>query len=164
MANKRKIRTILAANVGGKLGNLTCDVLISNLNYLRTLDLCCLGLHVVPQSIRELSHLRYLDLSKNFIKFLPDSISELLNLLTVKLNECLSLKELPRGLENLVNLRHLYISGCFELMHMPLGLGHLTSLEILTMFVVRQGGSKASSCGWYKKKQEIGRASCRERV
>ena len=37
---------------------------------------------------------------------------------------------------------------------MPLGLGHLISLEILTYFVVRQGGSKASSCSWYKKNQD----------
>ncbi|KAK4592348.1 hypothetical protein RGQ29_016759 [Quercus rubra] len=154
MLNKRKIRTILIASVGGTLGNLTCDALISNFNYLRTLDLSNLKIHVVSHSIGELKHLRYLDLSENRnIKFLPNSISKLLNLLTVKLNDCRSLKELPRGLENLVDLRHLDISGCYGLTHMPLGLGHLTSLEILTEFVVRQEDLKASSCNWHKKKQ-----------
>ncbi|KAK4592346.1 hypothetical protein RGQ29_016757 [Quercus rubra] len=151
---KRKIRTILIASVGGTLGNLTRDALISNFNYLRTLDLSELEIHVVPHSIEELKHLRYLDLSENKnIEFLPNSITKLLNLLTVKLNNCSFLKELPRGLENLVNLRHLDISGCYALTHMPLGLGHLTSLEILTEFVVRQEDLKASSCNWHKKKQ-----------
>ncbi|KAK4592350.1 hypothetical protein RGQ29_016761 [Quercus rubra] len=146
--NKRKIRTILAASVGGKLGNLTCDALISNFNYLRTLDLSELNLHVVPHSIGELKHLRYLDLSKNYnIEFLPNSITKLLNLLILKLTECDSLKELPQRLKNLVNLRHLDISDCSKLTHMPLGLGNLTSLEILTNFVVRQEDLKA------KKKQ-----------
>ena len=153
VANKRKIRTILAASVGGKLGNLTCDALISNLSYLRTLDLHCFGLHVVPHSIGELSHLRYLDLSINSIAVLPNSITNLLNLQTLTIYSCGSLKELPQRLKNLVNLRHLDISKCNKLTHMPLGLGHLISLEILTWFVVRQGGSKASSCSWYKKKQ-----------
>ncbi|XP_050284587.1 putative disease resistance protein RGA4 [Quercus robur] len=149
-----KIRTILIASVGGKLRNLTCNALVSNLNYLRTLDLSELNLLVVSHSIGELKHLRYLDLSINYnIKFLPNSITKLLNLRTLKLYSCLSLKELPRGLKKLVNLRHLDVSRCVNLTHMPLGLGHLTSLEILTRFVVRQGGSKACSYGWYKKKQ-----------
>ena len=149
-----KIRTILIASVGGKLRNLTCNTLVSNLNYLRTLDLSELNLRVVPHSIGELKHLRYLDLSKNRnIEFLPNSITKLLNLLILKLSGCYSLKELPWDLKKLVYLRHLDISCCLKLTHMPLGLGHLTSLEILTDFVVRQEDLKASSFNWHKKKQ-----------
>ena len=96
MSDKKKIRIVLATSVGGKLGKLTCDALISNLNYLQTLDLSDLDLRVVPHSIGELKHLRYLDLSRNqHIEFLPNSITKLLNLLTLKLNNCVSLKELP---------------------------------------------------------------------
>ena len=128
-----KIWTILIASVGGNLGNFTCDVLVSKLNYLQTLDLSELNLSVMPHSIGELKHLRYLDLSKSEdIEFLPNSITKLLNLLMLKLGGCRSLKELPWGLKKLVNLRHLGVSNCVKLMHMPLGLGHLISLEILT--------------------------------
>uniref|UniRef100_A0A7N2N728 Disease resistance protein RGA3 n=1 Tax=Quercus lobata TaxID=97700 RepID=A0A7N2N728_QUELO len=151
-----KIRTILIASVGGKLRNLNCNALISNLNYLRTLDLNELNLCVVPHSIGKLKHLRYLDLSKNSgIKFLPNSITRLLNLRTLKLYGCHSLKELPRGLKKLVNLRHLDVSECSELTHMPLGLGHLTSLEMLPNFVVRQVGSKARSGGGLSELKEL---------
>ena len=96
MSDKKKIRIVLATSVGGKVGKLTCDALISNLNYLQTLDLSDLDLRVVPHSIGELKHLRYLDLSRNqHIEFLPNSITKLLNLLTLKLNNCVSFKELP---------------------------------------------------------------------
>ncbi|XP_075643526.1 putative disease resistance protein RGA1 [Castanea sativa] len=149
-----RLRTVLVASVGGQLPrSLTCDALLSHLNYIRTLDLSELKLYEVPHLIGELKHLRYLDLSKNEdIKFLPNSITKLLNLQTLKLNDCYSLKELPHRIKKLVNLRHLDIAGCLELTHMPLGLGYLTSLEILTMFVMRQG-VKVSSFGCYKEKQ-----------
>jgi hypothetical protein len=156
MLKGKKIRTILSSSVGGSLGSLTCDALVSNLNYLRTLDLSNLKLRVVPHSIGELKHLRYLDLSRNkAIKILPNSITKLLNLQTLKLSDCDSLRELPRGIKKLVNLRHLDISGCDGLTHMPLGLRYLTSLEILSWFVVSQEGFNAarSSCGWCKTKK-----------
>jgi adenylate kinase family enzyme len=155
MLKGKKIRTILSSSVGGSLGSLTCDTLVSNLNYLRTLDLSNLKLRVVPHSIGELKHLRYLDLSKNEdIKILPNSITKLLNLQTLTLSDCESLRELPKDIKKLVNLRHLYITNCYGLTHMPLGLGHLTSLEILTWFVVSQEGFNARPyCGLGKTKK-----------
>ena len=153
MVKGMRIRTVLSISVGIGMGKLTCDVLISNLNYLRTLDLSKLNLCAVPHLIGELKHLRYLDLPRNInIEFLPNSIAKLLNLWVLKLCGCQSLKELPWAIKKLVNLRHLDITRCFELTHMPNRLGHLTSLEILPWFVVRQEGFKASSCYWHKKK------------
>nr|XP_023875848.1 putative disease resistance protein RGA1 [Quercus suber] len=153
MIKGMRIRTVLALSVGIELGKFTSNALISNLNYLRTLDLSKLDLSVVSHSIGELKHLRYLDLSKNKdIEFLPHSITKLLNLQTLKLSGCDSLKELLQGIKKLVNLRHLN-TNCTKLTHMPLGLGHLTSLEMLTRFVVKKGGFKASSYSWCKKKQ-----------
>ena len=80
MLNGRKIHTILASSIRGNLGNLTCDVFISNFKYIHALDLSNLGLLVVPDSIGKLKHLRYLNLSRNGIKILPNSITKMLNL------------------------------------------------------------------------------------
>ncbi|XP_030966027.1 disease resistance protein RGA2-like [Quercus lobata] len=146
--NGWKIRTILASGVGGNLDSLTCDALVSNLKYLRTLDLSKVGLRVVLHSIGELKHLRYLNLSENSsIEILPNSITNLLNLLTLKLNSCLELRELPRDIQKLVSLKHLDITDCSKLTHMSFGLGHLSSLETLPMFVVSKEGFKARPSG-----------------
>nr|XP_023871764.1 putative disease resistance protein RGA4 [Quercus suber] len=143
-----KIRKILASGGGGNSDSLTCDALVSNLKYLRTLDLSKVGLHVVPHSIGELKHLRYLDLFENSsIEILPNSITNLLNLLTLKLSSCLELRELPRDIQKLVNLKHLDVTDCSKLTHMSVGLGHLTSLETLPMFVVSKEGFKARPSG-----------------
>ena len=151
--SKRTIQTILTSSIGENLGYFTCNALVSKFRYLHALDLSNLSLRVVPHSIGELKHLRYLDLSENKINFLPNTITKLLNLQTLKLNSCYSLIELPRDIIKLVNLRQLDIVSCSNLTHMPLGLGCLNSLEILTMFVVREERLKGSSYSWYKKKQ-----------
>ncbi|XP_030924854.1 putative disease resistance protein RGA1 [Quercus lobata] len=170
MLNGRKIHTVLVSSVGGNLGNLTRDALISNFKYLRTLDLSYLGLHVGPRSNGKLKHLRYLDLSRNYeIKNLPNSITKMLNLQTLILRNCDSLRELPKGIKKLVNLWFLDITNCRqlinmhtitkiiaykELTYMPLEIGHHTYLEtILPFVVVRKESSGASNCGSDKKKK-----------
>ncbi|KAL0008318.1 hypothetical protein SO802_009820 [Lithocarpus litseifolius] len=153
--NGWKIRTILASGVGGNLDSLTCDALVSNLKYLRTLDLSKVGLRVVMHSIGELKHLRYLNLYENSsIEILPNSITDLLNLLTLKLNRCLELGELPRDIQKLVSLKHLDITDCSKLTHISFGLRHLTSLETL-MFVASKEGFKARPKGGLSELKNI---------
>ena len=141
----KRIRTVLGHRRGR---DFTCNVLVSNLKYSRTLDLSYLWSRKMPSSIGKLKQLRYLDVSKNrYIKILPNSFVMLLNLQTLNLKNCRALRELPRDTKNLVNLRPLDIYGCITLTHMPYGLGNLTSLEILPWFVVKNGGFKAMSSG-----------------
>ena len=141
MLKGKRMQIVLGYSIEGILHGLTCDVLVSNHKYLRTLDLWHLSLHTMPSSIGKLKHLRYLDVSENqYIKILPNSTVMLLNL-----KNCLSLRELPKDTKNLVNLRHLNITGCIKLTYMPHGLGNLTSLEILPCFLVKKGGFKARS-------------------
>uniref|UniRef100_A0A803M608 Uncharacterized protein n=1 Tax=Chenopodium quinoa TaxID=63459 RepID=A0A803M608_CHEQI len=87
-------------------------------------------------SFCKLIHMRYLDLSNLPIKRLPNSITKLLNLHTLKLDDCLQLKEIPVNIEKLINLRHLSVSNC-ELAYMPHGICQLTSLHRLDWFLVK---------------------------
>ena len=90
MLKGKRMQTVHGYSIEGRLHGLTCDVLVSNHKYLRTLDLWHLSLHTMLSSIGKLKHLRYLDVSENqYIKILPNSTVMVLNL-----KSCLSLREL----------------------------------------------------------------------
>ena len=65
MLKGKSMQTVLGYSIEGRLHGLTCDVLVSNHKYLRTLNLWHLSLHTMPSSIGKLKHLRYLDVSEN---------------------------------------------------------------------------------------------------
>ncbi|CAO2815485.1 unnamed protein product [Amaranthus hypochondriacus] len=120
------------------------NVLLSEVRYLRVLELHSVRLVKVPSVIGQLMHLRYLDLSCNyFLTMLPESITKLYNLQTLKLCNWPKLQTLPRDLSKLVNLRNLDIFECTNLRYMPPGMNKMTSLHKLTGFVL--SGTKKTS-------------------
>ncbi|XP_042384167.1 disease resistance protein RGA2-like isoform X2 [Zingiber officinale] len=117
---------------------------ISELKFLRALDLNNGGIKEVPTSIGNLIHLRYLNLSRNYIEVLPDSITLLPNLQYLNLSFNYTLRELPKELGNIQNLRDLSIlESDSELTHMPCGLSRLTNLGSLPLFIA---GDKIGAC------------------
>ncbi|KAL7120479.1 hypothetical protein ACP275_02G125600 [Erythranthe tilingii] len=112
------------------------DDLFTNFPELRTLSLSGLPMQTPPVSIRELAKMRLLDLSHTLIEKIPDSTTAPCNqLLTLKLNDCVSLTELP-NMENQINLRHLDINGSNNIKAMPQGTGKLVNLRSLSKFIV----------------------------
>ncbi|XP_050283871.1 putative disease resistance protein RGA3 [Quercus robur] len=133
------VRTLLLTHdnyASGAMDMSTLNKLIENFTSLRALDLHGLKITKVPNSIEKLIHLKYFDLSFNYIENLPNSITTLLNLQTLKLQQCLELKQLPGNIAKLVNLKHLDNSGCFGLSYMPHSVGQMTGLQTLPLFIV----------------------------
>jgi Leucine-rich repeat (LRR) protein len=121
------------------------DTIISSFKCLRALNMSCLSIQKVPNSIGKLKHLRFLDLSRNYeIKRLPNSITKLQNLQTLRLDFCSGLKNLPKDTRDLISLRHLGLYECKSLTHMPNGLGKLTALQTLTLYRLGKKGTYVS--------------------
>ena len=134
----KHIRTMLKVNRYSESYSFV-STLIPNFQSLRMLSLQGFNVKKASKYLGKLSHIRYLDLSNNSFKILPNAITRLCNLQTLKLINCVHLKEFPKSMRKLSNLRHLEIHGCGSLTHMACGIGELSLLESLPLFVVGTG-------------------------
>ncbi|MED6208129.1 hypothetical protein PIB30_042307 [Stylosanthes scabra] len=144
-------RTFLEINLDKrfsfKVENASCNLLMSELKYLRALSFKSSLLETLPDSIGELIHLRYLNLSWSNVVALPESLGRLYNLQTLKLYGCERLKMLPDSMQDLVNLRHLDIRRTM-LKERPRGMSKLKSLQFLSNYVVgKHEGNKITELG-----------------
>ncbi|EEF34434.1 putative disease resistance RPP13-like protein 1 [Ricinus communis] len=125
------------------LSNSALKSLLMASSHLRVLSLSPYPIPKLDDSISNLKYLRYLDLSHSLIQALPDPICSLDNLETLLLLECRNLTKLPRDMKKLINLQHLNINKT-KLNKMPPQFGRLKKLHVLTDFVVGDSGSSIS--------------------
>ncbi|KAG1333953.1 putative Disease resistance protein RGA2 [Cocos nucifera] len=110
---------------------------VSNLTYLRVLDLQKTGLKKLSSRISRLKHLRFLDLSETLIKALPDSITSLYNLQVLNLSNCHNLEALPDSITSLHNLQVLNLRCCLHLEALPDPIASLHNLQVLNLSFCR---------------------------
>ncbi|XP_010917835.2 disease resistance protein RGA2 [Elaeis guineensis] len=141
----KKLRSLIFLHFPSEEANVKNFVfyVVSNLTYLRVLDLQNTCLEKLSNRIGRLKHLRFLDLSNTLIQALPNSIASLHNLQVLNLSYCGNLFELPKDMRKMKNLRHLCIIGCPRLTQMPPKMRQLRNLRTLSVFVVseRDGSS-----------------------
>ncbi|KAL5994549.1 hypothetical protein ACLOJK_024602 [Asimina triloba] len=115
--------------------SLLCQM-ISDIKFLRVLDLERSGVVNLPNEIGSLIHLRYLSLRSTRIAALPESVQRLQNLQT--LDACGSrVERVPNSLINVVKLRHLLldVTGT-RYLKMPRGISSLCNLQTLSRALV----------------------------
>ncbi|XP_034678576.1 putative disease resistance protein RGA4 [Vitis riparia] len=160
-SQKISLRTFFMVNEDGFEDDSKVNSIINTVNSsskcLRVLSLNKFNIKRVPKFVGKFSHLRYLDLSNNDFKVLPSSIARLKHLQTLKVIDCVNLKELPKDTRELVHLRHLENDGCANLTHMPCGIGELASLQSLPIFVVgnRRGYSRDRKIGGLNELEKL---------
>ena len=96
-----------------------------------TLDLSCLDLNALPESIGQLTNLDRLDLSENKLTIIPKELGQLTNLARLSLSRN-KLTTIPRELGQLTNLTWLYLRTN-KLTKIPKELGQLTNLKELDL-------------------------------
>eukprot|EP01018_Ginkgo_biloba_P022971 Gb_24281 [translate_table: standard] len=142
--NSLCLRTLFLSN-NRNLTNISGSF-ISNLGYLRVLDLSWTNIRLLPKSVGNLKHLKVLNVSYSKLEKLPKTIRHLRCLQSLDASGCYNLKSLPGGMGELKCLTHLNLSGCDEVEFMPKGISRLTSLQTLKMEgykLVRRKADKA---------------------
>ncbi|XP_061369963.1 putative disease resistance protein RGA1 [Gastrolobium bilobum] len=147
-----KLRTLLCRKT--QVGYFTTPSIITNLKYLRVLNLSYSSITKLPESIDKCKHLRSLNLSncKDLIS-LPKSIGNLVGLQSLNLGGCEELMFSTEIVTKLISLRHLEIEECKAFEDMPVGLGQLTSLQSLSSFKV--GYAEKRNCGKLNELKEL---------
>ncbi|XP_062114737.1 putative disease resistance protein At3g14460 [Humulus lupulus] len=145
-----RLRTLLSirSSLGGSLvPKEVVHDLLPKLKCLKVLSFR--GITDLADSISDLKYLRYLDLSGTDIVMLPESVTLLYNLQTLKLENCHRLESLPKDMHHLINLRHLIIrqeevlNEIGSLKEMPSQISKLMNLQMLTTFIVgKNSGAK----------------------
>ncbi|KAM0008428.1 putative virus X resistance protein-like, coiled-coil [Helianthus debilis subsp. tardiflorus] len=139
----RRLRTLLAVSLRRLsswetfyIPNMTLIELLSQLKFLRVVNLANYNITEVPPSVGSLKHMRYLNFSNTQIRCLPEQVGDLVNLQSLLLSSCRELSSLPNSIAKLINLRHLDITNTPRLNNMLLGLGGLTSLQTLPKIII----------------------------
>jgi len=95
------------------------------------LDLKCLGLTEIPETITQLTNLTKLSLNNNQITEIPEAITQLTNLTELYLNNN-QITEIPEAIAQLTNLTELYLYNN-QITEIPEAITQLINLEILNL-------------------------------